>query len=131
MKETVEFPGHRLNPVARLGNEEGNPTTRVPLKVPIRPWFTGRCALISVPGVSSSVCHSNSSLHQEMCALQPSALCCARARQKSAFLEFRDEATKHTCTKSPGYSGEGQGEYYKGCLVFLISTLFTFSSDRG
>lgn len=62
MKETAEFTDHKWNPVAQLGNEEGNPTTQVPLQVEGRSGFAGGRVLIPVPRISSSVCLSGSSL---------------------------------------------------------------------
>lgn len=72
MRETDEFAGHRLNRVAQLGNKGGNPTIHVPLQAAIMSCFAGGCAMISVSGISGSVCPSGSSLARDMCN---SALC--------------------------------------------------------
>lgn len=58
----------------QLGNEEGNPITQVPLQVEIRSGSARGCVLIPVSRISSSVCPSDSSLEQGICAIQPSAL---------------------------------------------------------
>lgn len=107
VRETNEFAGHRLNPVAQLGNEGGNPTIHVPLQVAIRSCFAGGCAMISVSGISSSVCPSDSSLARDMCN---SALCfmlwlCYAEICFSVVQRWRCKMKlPNTCSKSSGYS---------------------------